>query len=171
MLWLQRPPWARWALAGTLAALALWFELRPLPTVDHPFALVDIPPGTTIDGSNTELRRVPGGLLDPAEGDIAARLIRAGDPILSGDTTAGSKQIPIGWWVVSAPVPPDSAPGQKVKVILLDSGETIDGVVTAVSDNDPFAIESGAIAVESEHAADVAVASAAHRVAVLVSTG
>ena len=64
MLWLQTPQWGRWLIASLLVTLALWIELRPEPTVDHPFAIIQILAGDEIGVANTEMRPVPRGLLD-----------------------------------------------------------------------------------------------------------
>ncbi|MGA7281413.1 MAG: hypothetical protein WBZ40_06475, partial [Acidimicrobiia bacterium] len=61
MFWLQPSPWARWLAAGLIMIGALWVEFRPSPTVNHPFAVVDIKPGEVIDSTNTQQQVVRAG--------------------------------------------------------------------------------------------------------------
>ena len=49
MLWLSRPPILRPLLAVVALASGLAIELMPADTVDHPFAVHDLPAGTVID--------------------------------------------------------------------------------------------------------------------------
>jgi hypothetical protein len=58
-----------------------------------------------------------------------------------------------------------------VRVVLLTTGEIVDGVVTSAFDDDPFSATSGAIAVDADSAGQVAMAAADGDIAVLVSTG
>ncbi len=171
MLWLQTPPWGRWLIASLLATLALWIELRPDPSVEHPFAITAIAIGDEVDTVNTEFRQIPKGLLEPVETGVATRSILPGDPVLASDVTDKQSHIPSGWWIVSADVPTKTSPGDRVRVVLLTTGEVVEGVVTSVSDDDPFAATSGAIAVEPNRAGEVAMAAADGQIAVLVSTG
>ncbi|HEU4895531.1 MAG TPA: SAF domain-containing protein, partial [Acidimicrobiia bacterium] len=86
MLWFQPVPWVRWLLALLIAGIALYVELRPDPSVEAPFATASISPGDVIDETNTEMRRVPAGLLDTAEpGTVATRSIPPGAPVLDVD--------------------------------------------------------------------------------------
>lgn len=171
MLWLQTPPWGRWLIASLLATLALWIELRPEPNVAHPFAITAIAIGDDVGTANTELRQVPKGLFEPVETGVATRSILPGDPVLTGDITDSQSHIPAGWWIIAADVPTDTSPGDRVRVVLLSTGEVVEGIVTSVGDDDPFAAASGAIAVEPDRAGEVAMAAADGQIAVLVSTG
>lgn len=171
MLWLQTPPWGRWALALLVAGLAVWVEFRPDSMVDHPFATAPISPGEAISDVNTELRPVPAGLFGEIDGDgVAARDIVPGAPILADDLADADSLIPKGWWSVSVDTPVLAAPGDTVLVVLLDSGEVVEGVVTTPSSDDPFASTSAGIAVPPPSASEVAAAAANSRIAVLVST-
>jgi hypothetical protein len=172
MLWLQPIPWARWATAAAIAAIALWVELAPAPMTQHPFALVDIPRGEVLSAANTELRPVPAGLLDsPGPGAVAIRDIAAGAPLLSGDAGNPGRIIPQGWWVVATEVPPGALRGDPVRIVLLDGGGVVDGVVASAETGDPFETGIGSVAVPPDGAHEVARGAAEGRLVVLVGTG
>jgi hypothetical protein len=172
MIWLQTPPWGRWLLATLIVMVAAWFELRPAPTVDHPFAAEDIARGEPIGAANTRPRSVPAGILQPVpSGAIASRDIAAGAPILATDTTGTANVIPRGWWAISLEVPEIARVGDRVLVVVIDGGLVIEGVISSARGSDPFTTGTGAVAVPAAHAAAVAVASVEGRVAVMVSTG
>ncbi|MDX1469590.1 MAG: hypothetical protein R3258_09630 [Acidimicrobiia bacterium] len=172
MLWLSRPPWARWIGAGLIVVAALWFELSPAANVEHPFATVDIDPGQLINAGNTEMRHVPSGLLENVEiGQAAGRKIESGEPILASDVRPVEPDVPKGWWVVAASLPRGARTGDHVQVLMLDSGLAAPGIVIAEGSDDPFDSFSGAIAIHPDHASDVAAAAVEGRIAVLLSTG
>jgi hypothetical protein len=102
---------------------------------------------------------------------VAAVAIEKGEPILVSDVGDGDSVIPPGWWVISADVPTIARAGDQVKVVLLDSGKVVEGVIAFSVPDDPFAATSGGIAVAPTSASEVAVAAADSRIAVLVSTG
>lgn len=171
MLWLQRTPLLKLVAVGLVVSIALWLEVRPDPMVDYPFATAAIAPGDPIDAGNTEMRRVPDGLLEgPTPGDVALTAIPAGTPVLGSDTASADRVTPDGWWALSVDVPLGAAVGDLVRVVLLDTGSVVDGMVSSVSSADPFGEETGAIAVAGDDSAEVAVAAANGRLAVLVST-
>lgn len=172
MLWFQPVPWGRWLLVCLIAAVAVYVEFRPDTSVDAPFATVTISPGDLIDESNTELRRVPVGLLASAErGTVATRLVPAGSPVMTGDVGEHGQTAPPGWWVVGVTLPDGAEVGDDVRLVLLDSGAEVPGVVAHPGSDDPFAAADGGVAVPPENSADVATASAEGRLAVLISTG
>ena len=172
MLWLQPRPWGRWIAVGLIASIAVWVEFRPDPMVDHQFATEDIRAGDLISASNTETRRVPAGLLDPpGPGDIALRGIAIGSPILAADAGEVGSVVPEGWWILAIEVAPSARPGNPVKLVLLDTGVVVDGVVATPSSDDPFGVVTGGVAVSAAVAGEVAVAAANGRIAILISTG
>ena len=172
MLWLQSSPFGRWVAAGLLVAVALWVEFRPDPIVDHPFAIEAIAVGEELTSLNTETRRIPSGLLDLIRPDaVATQTIESGEPILASHVGDGDSTIPAGWWVVAADVPAIARAGDQVKIVLLDSGKVVEGVIASSVSDDPFAAASGGIAVAPASASEVAMAAADSRIAVLVSTG
>lgn len=172
MLWFEPFPLGRWALVLAVAIVAAYVEFRPDPTVEVPFATVDIAPGDLIDETNTELRRVPADLLDGASrGEVASRSVPAGWPVMSSAAGDEGRAVPRGWWVVSISVPDGAVVGDDVKLVLLDSGAEVAGVVSDPGSDDPFAAADGAVAVPPDASAEVAVAAADGRLAVLVSSG
>lgn len=172
MIWLQSPPWGKWIATGLVVCVAFWFEVKPDPNVEHPFALASIAAGEAITTLNTELRPVPAGLFEPIDGSpTAISEIEEGDPILASNTGAADSLVPPGWWVVAADLPRAASVGDRVQLVLLDSGVVVAGVVADRSSDDPFDTAKGGIAVEPSQAAEVARASAEGRIAVLVATG
>lgn len=172
MLWFRHTPWGRWAIVLLVAAVSLYVEFRPDPTVAQPFATTVILPGDTIDGTNTEMRDVPAGLLEPAtRGDTATRTISPDAPVLATDTRSDTLSIPSGWWVVQVPLPAGTHTGDRVRMVLIESGADVDGVVAYPGSDDPFSTVEGGVAVPPERSSEVAIAAASERIAVLVSTG
>jgi hypothetical protein len=172
MLWLQPMPWGRWALVILIAVVAVYVEFRPDPTVESAFATVPIAPGDVIDDTNTEMRRVPDGLLESGErGEVATRSILPGSPVMASDVSEQSRTVPPGWWVVGVTLPDGADIGDDVRLVLLDSGEVVPGVVAHPGSDDPFAAADGGVAVPPESSSDVALAAANGSLAVLVSTG
>jgi hypothetical protein len=151
--------------------LAIWVEVRPDPTVDHPFAVADIAPGIVVDETNTEKRPVPVGTFDSVElGHTARVLIPAGDPILTTNTGEGNEAVPPGWWVIEVSLPRSAVAGDPARLVLLDTGEVVDGVVVIPALDDPLGSGRGMVAVEPEPAAEAARAAAEGRVAVMIGS-
>lgn len=172
MLWFDPLPWGRWALVGLVALFALFLEFRPDTVVEVPFAAVDIVPGEVIDESTTDMRRVPAGLLEAADlGDVAGRPIGIGEPVLITDVDEDSDVVPTGWWVVGVTLPDGARVGDGVRLVLLDTGDEVEGVIAHPGSDDPFAAADGGVAVPADSSASVALAAAEGRLAVLVSTG
>ncbi|HEX9847598.1 MAG TPA: SAF domain-containing protein [Acidimicrobiia bacterium] len=172
MLWFQPTPWGRWAFVLLVAVVAVYVEFRPDPTIEQPFATSTIKPGEVIDETNTEQRPVPIGLIEAAAlGEIATRSIPEGAPVLVTDVGVAGQTVPPGWWVVAVTLPVGVDPGDRVRLVLLDTGAEVEGVVAHPGVDDPFAAADGGVAVPSDTSAEVAVAAANGRLAVLVSTG
>jgi hypothetical protein len=172
MLWLQTPPWGRWLVATLIAGVALWVELGPDPLLDHPFAVQTIKAGERVDESNTEMRQVPSGLLGPVpRHEVAARDIAEDAPILASDVAPPGSLVPLGWWSVSVEVPPGATRGETVRLVMLDTGMVVDGVVATPAAADALGSTGGAVAVHPDQAGEVAAAAVDGRVAVLISTG
>jgi hypothetical protein len=168
VLWLQSPLWLRWFLAALIAAGALWVEFRPSPTVEYLFATESIASGETLAGHNTTNRRGPAGLLSTAkQGDVAATDINDGDPILL--TSVGSvSSIPDDWWRIEVELPAGARQGNPARLVLIDLGVVVDGVIARAPLDDPLGGSYGSVAVSPAVAADVAVAAADGRVAVMI---
>lgn len=172
MLWFEPLPLGRWALVILVALIAGYVEFRPDPTVEGVFAVAAIEPGDTIDETNTEMRLIPAGLIDTAEpGSIASRPVEVGDPVLVSDVAEDGSTIPHGWWVVGVKLPQGARSGDGVRLVVLDDGSEVEGVVAHVGSEDPFDAADGGVAVPSESSAKVAMAASDGRLAVLISTG
>ena len=172
MLWFQPFPWGRWALVLLVAGVAAYIEFMPDASVEAPFAVRTINVGETIDGTNTELRQIPAGLIETADlGAVATQRIMVGSPVMASAVGERGETVPSGWWVVGVPLPDGAAVGDEVKLVLLDTGGEVPGVVAHPGSDDPFAAADGGVAVPPEGSADVALAAANGRLAVLVSTG
>ena len=172
MLWLQTPPWGRWLAAIAIAATATWVEFRPDPLVDHPFAEIPIAAGESLSEANIIYRRIPSGLIEPVPVDgVALRPIKEGEPLLPTSVGPEDRSIPAGWWTIELEVPQGADRGDPARLVLLDTGEVMEAVVVVGLDDDPLGRASGAVAVGPEHAAAVAAAAAAGRVAVMIRTG
>lgn len=159
-------------MVAVVAAVALYIELAPDPSVDHPFATAPIAPGEVVDSSNTELRSVPAELFAPTElGAVASVPIESGDPVLASDVRESSPVVPSGWWVVGVTLPNGARVGDEVRLVVLDTGLEVGGVVAHPGSDDPFDAADGGVAVPPESSAEVALAAADARLAVLISTG
>jgi hypothetical protein len=170
VIWLESPPWGRWAAALLIAAAALWIEFRPEPTIPHPFAVEDIGRGTVVDESNTETRQVPVGTLGAVElGETALAPIRSGDPVLASDIGDGGGVFPAGWWSLEIALPRGAHNGDATRIVLLDSGEVATGVVVEEVGDDPLGSGLGLVAVEPEAAAEVARAAGEGRAVVMIA--
>ena len=171
MLWLQTPPWGRWIAATLIAVGALWVELRPEPLVPHHFASTDIDAGEEIGEWNTQTRDVPAGLFEEVTPEgVAVVAIPEGDPILASQLSSGDGGIPSGWWQIDIALPQGSDRGDQARVILIDSGESVAAVVASGATEDPLGSGMGSVAVEPEHAAEVASAVSEGRAAIMVVT-
>ncbi len=172
MLWFQPMPWGRWLLVVLVAVIAVYLEFKPDASVESPFATVSIDPGQVIDETNTELRRTPVGLLETAElGQVATQRVEAGSPVLASSAGDEADTVPPGWWVIGVTLPDGANVGDEVRLVLLESGGEVPGVVAHPGSDDPFAAADGGVAVPPESSADVAVAASNGRLAVLISTG
>jgi SAF domain len=172
VLWFEPYPWGRWALVVLVAVFALYLEFRPDPSIDVPFARVGLQPGDELSADNTEMRRVPAGLIDGADlGDVTTRPVTEGDPVLATDVGPSDALVPSGWWVVGVSLPLGASPGDPVRLVLLETGLVVDGVVAYPGSDDPFAAADGGVAVPPDSSKDVALAAADGRLAVLVASG
>lgn len=172
MLWFEPLPLGRWALVVLVALVAGYVEFRPDSTVNQLFASAVIEPGDIIDETNTEMRQVPVGLIETAEpGAVASRPVEPGDPVLASDVVEEGSTVPPGWWVVGVELPQGARSGDRVRLVVLDEGAEVEGVVAHVGSEDPFDVADGGVAVPSDSSAKVATAAADGRLAVLISTG
>lgn len=79
--------------------------------------------------------------------------------------------LPSGWWAFPVEVSPGAAPGDRVLVLIVETGQTVEGVVAAAATDDPFGAGRGLVAVPPEHAAAAAAAATTGGAVVLQSTG
>ncbi len=174
MIWLQRPPWIRWILSALIASGALWVEFGSGATTDHPFAIAEINTGDAITDLNTELRAIPSGILDDvAPIGFATRPFSVGEPLTPdgiNETTPLPSSVD-GWWALAVDVPAGARIGDGVQLVLLDSGLVVPGIVDAVAGDDPLGDGSGAVAIPSDYAVEVAAGVANGRVVILVAAG
>jgi hypothetical protein len=171
VLWLQTPPWGRWIAAGLVVLTALWVELRPDPSVDHPFATESIAAGAEIGDWNTRPQVVPAGMLEPIElGEVALTEIAPGEPILASATGQRDEVVPDDWWAIEIALPMGAGPGDNAEIVLLDSGAVVTAVVVTGVTDDALGSGVGSVAVSKDQAAEVAMAAVNGRVAVMIAT-
>ena len=174
MLWIARPPYVRWTLIALVVLVSLWLELRPSPTVSHPFLSRDLPRGEPVEDA-LEWRHVAPGVLEPVPGTgFANRRLVGGQPLLPGDTTDVPITVPTGWWLVDVDVPAEATAGTQVQLVILPSPghrpvPPVAGLVTGVRSG-PYDGDGliGTVALPPDRAATAAVAVAEKRVSVLV---
>lgn len=154
-----------------IAAAAVWIEMRPESTIPHPFAIDEISAGTVVDGTNTETRQMPAGALTPVElGQTALQPIRAGNPVLSSDIGDSHQMVPSNWWAIEISLPRSAQSGDVARLVLLDGGDVVEGVVVTPASDDPLGSGLGMVAIEPEPAAEVARAAAEGRAAVMIAS-
>lgn len=179
MLWLQRPPYLRYLAGGLIVALAVFVELRPTPTVEHPFALRDLSPGEAVDDQDVDWRQVPQGLLRPvALPGVLSQPVAAGEPLTPTALSQDPPTAPEGWWVVEVPLPLAARRGQEVRLVLTpvlpgDPPATVPGVVVmpATPDDGLSGPAPGLVAVPPDWVEATAAAVAELRVTVALAGG
>lgn len=168
MLWLTRPAIVRPLVAIMLVAAGVAVELRPRPTVLHPFAIEDLPAGSTIDDRSVTYRQIPDGMLMPVRLPIVAdRAVRLGEPILEPGTIPTA---PPDWWALDLPAPEAAGIGSPVRLVLTRSDTDpigVTGLVIGRSD-DGYGRPTALIAVPETWADLVGAAAEEDRVTVMV---
>jgi len=175
--WFRRPPYLRWAAAALLLLTAAWLDVRPQPTVLHPFAAVALSEGTVIEEAMIEWRTIQAGLL-PDPGDpvgMVSRPVAAGEPLVPSAVSSSRIVAPEGWWTLETRLPSGAFPGQAIQLIVLENEmqevpRAIPGIVIAAPVADPMAFQDlpGLVAVAAELAAIAVSAVADGRVAVIL---
>lgn len=118
MYWLARPSYWRWAAAILLVGASLYFELRPTPSVDHPFAGADLSAGSDVTTAAIDWRPVPIGSLPATALDGFLLVdVEMGQPLVAA-MLGSAPPMPTGWWGVSVPVPEGSLPGAEVRLVV-----------------------------------------------------
>ena len=176
VFWLQRPPIARYVAAGFLLLFAAWVELRPITTVERPFASVDVSVGAVLDDSVVEWRDVPTGALpaiDPT--GFAAVSIPAGTPLTSAVIIESTPGPPDGWWTMELALSAETKPGTDLQLVVIpgpgeDSVPPIPAIVIRPGTSEAFGAGSpGLVAVPPERATDAAIAASGGKLTVLAA--
>jgi len=170
VLWLQSPAWGRRLAAVAIVLIALFVEFRPTPLTEHPFLTTAVSAGEEIGDWNTEMRKVPVGLLEEVEPvGTAAKPIAEGEPLLTSMLTVTGDPVPDGWWTIEIELPDGTSAGTNAQLVLLDSGDVVDAVVVAEPVDDSLGSNLGSVAVAPEAAVATAVAAANGEIAVMTS--
>jgi hypothetical protein len=168
--WLARPPYWRWAAAILLVGASLYFELRPTPTVEHPFAGADLTAGSDIAGAEVIWRSVPIGVLPETilEGFLLID-VESGQPLVPTMLDA-APQIPTGWWGLSVPVPEGSLPGSEVRLVVDVRGapRVVPGLLIRIFEETTIEGTTALVAIPEGEAGAVAAALADSAISVLV---
>lgn len=171
MYWLQRPPYLRWAAAGTLILAAPFWDLRGRPARAHPFLTAPVAAGAPITGDVVEWREIPAGMLEvpDLENAVAAVDLDRGDP-LTGAVLALAVVAPDGWWAVPVAVGRHAAPGDEVMLVTIDPSLTIPGIVLEAESGDVYSLDfrPAIVAVPGESAPLVAAAAGEGRLVTVV---
>ncbi len=166
----MKPPYLRWVAAVALFTASVAWDLSGRATEAVPFAASNIQRGEWIEAEDVEWRQLPKGSVEMAvlDGARAQTSILAGDPITRSVATAGPI-IPGDWWSVPVDLPAGVSVGSLVRLVL-PGGVTTDGVVAVAPSDDMFSGGStGAVAVPENAVAQVAEASAAGLLLVLIA--
>lgn len=173
MFWLARPPYLRRAGAFLAVVVAIWFELAPDPTVEHPYARVDLPAGAEVTPLDFERREVPRNVLPTVEPEgLLVIALAKGQPLMPGMISA-TPAVPLGWWALDVPIPAGVGAGTEVRLLVDQelSPRVVVGVVVRVQEADSFEGNVALVAVPEADAAAAASAVAQGSVAVLVGSG
>jgi len=173
---LQRPPIARYVAAGLLLSFAAWVELRPIATVERPFASVDVSEGGVLDGNVVEWRDVAAGALpaiDPT--GFAAVFIPAGTPLTSAVIAESVPRPPDGWWTMELALSAETKPGTDLQLVVIpgpgeDPVSPIPAIVIRPGTSETFgAGRPGLVAVPPDRATDAAIAASGGKLTVLAA--
>lgn len=170
MYWLARPSYWRWAGAILLVGASLYFELRPTPSVQHPFAGTDLTAGSDISQAEIDWRSVPIGVLSETilEGFLLVN-VESGQPLVPAMLGTGPL-IPTGWWGVSVPVPEGSLPGSEVRLVVDIRGapRVVPGLLIRTFETATIEGSTALVAIPESEAGAVAAALADSALSVLV---
>lgn len=119
MFWLARPPYFRRALAVVILAMAVAWELRPVPTDLRPYMVRDVTAGEKVLEDDIEWRRVPAGFLPEHASPSGFFLVdlERGTPLISS-VVDEAKALPEGWWSLEVPVPEGTSAGIEVRLVV-----------------------------------------------------
>lgn len=171
VLWLDRPPYLRWAAASVIVVVALLLQAVSPESESYPFLNRDVNAGETITDEDLGWRQIPMGLLPPASDVVgpAVHALEEGDPFLRGSVRSGTV-VPDGWWAVPAPVPESVPPGTRVRLIAVLDGFSADGIVSSSGLDTGFGDRTlGSVAVPEEAAIRMSLAAVIDQLVVLVA--
>src|SRR5690606_40864008 len=73
-------------------------------------------------------------------------------PVEQPAATEESPTLPTGWWAFPVEIGPGAEPGDRVLVVIVETGVTDEVLVADGADDDPFGSGRGMLAVPPEHA-------------------
>ncbi|MGQ0850155.1 MAG: hypothetical protein ACT4OP_13805 [Actinomycetota bacterium] len=147
MFWLGRPPYVRRVLAVFIVLIALFFELRPNPTVPRPFAAIDIAAGVWLEQVMIEWREAPPGLLPSFEPTGVALVDLGAGELLSAAVVGHGPIVPPGWWALAVSLPEGTSPGTDVRLVVgRTDPQVVPGVVVRTLSTDGFTGNNGLVA-------------------------
>lgn len=170
MYWLARPSYWRWAAAILLVGASLYFELRPTPSIEHPFAGADLTAGTDIREAVVDWRSIPIGVLPETTLDGYLLVdVAAGQPLVPA-MLDDAPLIPTGWWAVAVPVPEGSLPGAEVRLVVDVRGapRVVPGLLIRTFEEATIEGSTALVAIPEAEAGAVAAALADSALSVLV---
>ncbi|HZD04861.1 MAG TPA: hypothetical protein VE173_08080, partial [Longimicrobiales bacterium] len=142
MLWLERPPLARWVGAALLVAVAAWSELAPPPRLEARFLVEDVAAGTPLTSAMVETRLIGApGVATVLPHGVAATDLEAGDPLTASMIT--DVAVPPGWLLVDADLPRPAHPGAAATAVVVPAAgggasEQFPALVVDTPAGDPF---------------------------------
>jgi hypothetical protein len=168
--WLARPSYWRWAVAILLVGASLYLELRPTPSIEHPFAGADLTAGSDNSDAVLDWRSIPIGVLPETilDGFLLVD-VEAGQPLVPA-MLDDAPLIPTGWWAVSVPVPEGSLPGVEVRLVVDVRGapRVVPGLLIRTFEEATIEGSTALVAIPEGEAGAVAAALADSALSVLV---
>jgi hypothetical protein len=153
-----------------LIGASLYFELRPVPSIEYPFAAADLTAGSDIAGAEVVWRSIPIGVLPETvlEGFLLVD-VGSGQPLVPAMLDA-SPQIPTGWWGLTVPVPVGSVPGSEVRLVVDVRGlpRVVPGLLIRIFEEATIEGTTALVAIPEGEAGAVAAALADSALSVLV---
>ena len=173
MYWLARPSYWRWAAAILLIGASVYFEIRPTPTVEHPFAATALAAGTDLAQADVVWRSIPMGVLPETtlEGVLLVDLDQ-GEPLVPAMIDL-APAAPPGWWALSVPVPEGSLPGSKLRLVVdvREEPRVVPGLLIRPFEEETIEGTTALVAIPEGEAGAVAAALADGALSVLVGAG
>ena len=157
-------------MAILLVAASLYFELRPIPSIEYPFAAADLTAGSDIAEAEVVWRSIPVGVLPETvlEGFLLVD-VESGQPLVPSVLDV-APQIPPGWWGLTVPVPEGSIPGSEVRLVVDVRGapRVVPGLLIRTFEESTIEGTTALVAIPEGEAGAVAAALADSALSVLV---